>query len=428
MMKRTEKIKQILDTVSGIDAYRINTVSTKSHELFFVHKKLETVRSTDTADIKLSVFVEHDGKLGDASFSVYPSYDDETLRAKIEDAKKKAALISNEIYPMPGDECEFFESSSNMGKYDIKELAEKISNAVFASDVYDGGSINALEIFIYQHTVNVINSLGLNKTEVRYSAMIEAIPTWTTAEGSVELYECYNFTEFSEKAIREEIDAKMREVRARMLAKKPEEKITAPVILTAPELSSLIGELARELGYSKIYSKSNAFSIGDMIQKNCTGDALNVTMCASIKGSVASARFDQDGFTLRDKKLIENGQAIGAYGTVRYASYLGKEPTGALRCLKAECGSMSDEELSMSPYFKCVSMSGLQLDIYNDYIGGEVRLAYYFDGEREIPVTGISISGRLSDAISSMRLSDTETVYENYCGPKFAALFGIEIV
>jgi hypothetical protein len=73
-------------------------------------------------------------------------------------------------------------------------------------------------------------------------------------------------------------------------------------------------------------------------------------------------------------------------------------------------------------------MSGLQLDIYNDYIGGEVRLAYYFDGEREIPVTGISISGKLSDALANMRLSDIATVYEGYLGPKWASFGGIEIV
>ena len=73
-------------------------------------------------------------------------------------------------------------------------------------------------------------------------------------------------------------------------------------------------------------------------------------------------------------------------------------------------------------------MSGLQVDIYNDYIGGEVRLGYYFNGEREIPVTGISISGKLSTAIANMRLSNEATTYEDYNGPKCAILNGIEIV
>ncbi len=50
------------------------------------------------------------------------------------------------------------------------------------------------------------------------------------------------------------------------------------------------------------------------------------------------------------------------------------------------------------------------------------------DGEREIPVTGISISGKLSTALSNMRLSSEETTYESYRGPKCAIFDGIEIV
>ena len=73
-------------------------------------------------------------------------------------------------------------------------------------------------------------------------------------------------------------------------------------------------------------------------------------------------------------------------------------------------------------------MSGLQLDVYNDYIGGEVRLAYYCDGNTITPITGISISGKLSDALSSVRLSDTLIQTGRYKGPKLALFQGIEIV
>jgi predicted Zn-dependent protease len=258
--------------------------------------------------------------------------------------------------------------------------------------------------------------------------MVEAIPTWNGGEESVELYEAYNFTEFSRDAIVAEIDGKMREVRDRLAAIKPTEKLSCPVVLCAPEVATLAEELAYELNYSKIYNHSNAFSVGDEIQKAPKGDKLTVTMKGKMKGSVSSASFDGDGATLVDTKVIEDGRAVGSFGTVRYASYLGKEATGDLRCVFAECGSVSDEALKSAPYFKCVSMSGLQLDIYSDYIGGEVRLAYYFDGEKEIPVTGISISGKLSEALSGMRLSSEETVYEGYKGPKYAIFDSIEIV
>jgi PmbA protein len=73
-------------------------------------------------------------------------------------------------------------------------------------------------------------------------------------------------------------------------------------------------------------------------------------------------------------------------------------------------------------------MSGLQLDILGDYIGGEVRLAYFVDGDKVVPMTGISISGKLSDALNSIRLSDTRVCDGRYLGPECALLDGIEIV
>ena len=423
-----ERIINLLDADNGVSDYRINTKKRESYELFFVHKKLETVRSTDTTDIRVTVFVSDGEKLGDAAFSVYSSYTDGEISAKIEEAKRKAVLAANKAYPLPENESGVWESESNFKQFDPCELAAKIADAVFEVNAYENGSLNATEIFVYKDTVSVRNSRGIDKAETQYSAMVEAIPTFSTDEESVELYECYNFTEFDAATVTAEIDGKMQEVRDRMMAKKPDEKLDCHVVLSAPELAQLFAELAFNLNYESVYNHSNAFSKGDMIQKELSGDALSVTMKGKMLGSTASEAFDVDGVTTGEAKVIKNGRAENCFGSVRYAHYLGEVATGQLGCLKVECGSMDDEELKKAPYFRCASMSGLQLDIHNDYIGGEVRLAYYYDGEKEIPMTGISISGKLSDALSHMRLSREETAYEYYRGPKFEAFNNIEIV
>jgi predicted Zn-dependent protease len=257
--------------------------------------------------------------------------------------------------------------------------------------------------------------------------MVEAIPTFN-GEESVELYEQYNFTEFDADTVTKEIATKMREVKDRYEAKVPAEKLSCPVVLDAPELENLISNYIGSLNFSSVYQHSNAFSVGDDIQKDAKGDRLTLTMCGEVKGSVRSSSFDGDGVTLVDRKIIENGKAISLWGGTRFAQYLNEDPTGNLGCMSVECGSLTDEEKTSKPYFRCASMSGLQVDIYNDYIGGEVRLGYYFDGKREIPVTGISISGKLSVAVANMRLSNEATTYESYHGPKCAIFVGIEIV
>jgi len=77
---------------------------------------------------------------------------------------------------------------------------------------------------------------------------------------------------------------------------------------------------------------------------------------------------------------------------------------------------------------ECVSMSGLQLDLYNDYIGGEIRLAYYFDGEKTVPVTGITMSAKLSDVLRRLSLSAETTVSGAYEGPERLLMKGIAVL
>ena len=423
----TQRIIDILKNTSGISDWRVLTTRTESNELFFVHKNLETVRSTDTTDIKVSVYVLHGDKLGEATFSVYSSYDDEKIAEEIEKAKKKANIIANQPYSLPENEQGEYVSASNFAQYSPRELASLISDACFEADCVDGGSINALEVFVYKDIVSVKNSRGIDKTQIKYRAMVEAIPTFNGAE-SVELYEQYNFTEFDRSLVVEEIAKKMREVRDRYEAKPPVEKLACPVVLDAPELEQLFGNFIGNLTFAAVYQHSNAFGIGDDIQRDAKGDRITLTMCGEVKGSVSSSSFDADGITLVDRTVIENGTAKALWGGTRYAQYLGEAATGNLGCMSVECGTLTDADKMSTPYFRCASMSGLQVDIYNDYIGGEVRLGYYFDGEREIPVTGISISGKLSLALANMRLSSDEITYESYHGPKCAIFDGIEIV
>ena len=423
----TQRVINLLKNTSGISDWRVNTVRTESTELFFVHKNLETVRSTDTTDIKVSVYVLHDGALGEATFSVYASYDDEKIAEEIEKAKKKANIIANQPYSLPENEVGEYVSASNFAHYEPHNLASLISRACFEADNVEGGSINALEIFVYKDIVSVKNSRGIDKTQVKYRAMVEAIPTFN-GEESVELYEQYNFTEFDHALVVEEIAKKMREVKDRYEAKAPASKLDCPVVLDAPELEQLIGRFIGNLNFSAVYQHSNAFKVGDDIQKEANGDRITLTMRGEVKGSVSSSVFDADGVTLIDRKIIEDGKALSLWGGTRYAQYLGEAPTGNLGCLSIECGTLTDEEKTSKPYVRCASMSGLQVDIYNDYIGGEVRLGYYFDGEKEIPVTGISISGKLSAGLANMRLSNEAITYESYNGPKCAIFDGIEIV
>ena len=414
-MKDLVKLLEKNDKISG---YRITEKSTRSHELFFVHRDLETVRVTDTVFSSVTVYVDHDGKTGDSTFAVYSSMSDEDIEKKIDTAAFRATLVSNEPYELP--ECGTLDAAlpTNLDEFDAKELGAKIADAVYAADNVEGGSINALEIFIYRDEIRVRNSRGIDKKQTVNRVMIEAIPTFTTEKESVELYEDHRFTEFDAAKVTAEIAEKMKEVEARSKAVKPETPLEVNVLLRPYEISELLAEIAYDLNYASVYSHANLHKIGDDLQAGDDNDKLTATLKAVIEGSERSAYFDDDGTELTDTCIIKDGIVSSYFGSHRFGQYLKVEkPSGSLRCVQLAPGTLTEDEIEREPYIECVSMSGLQLDLYNDYIGGEIRLAYYFDGEKKYPVTGITMSAKLSDVLSSLRLSEKTEVSGAYKGP-----------
>ena len=182
-----------------------------------------------------------------------------------------------------------------------------------------------------------------------------------------------------------------------------------------------------DLNYASVYAHANLFHKGDAIQTAPTGDKLTITMRGAIPGNIRSAYFDGDGMTLRDTTIVEDGKAVAYYGANRFGQYLDEVPTGNLRCIQVAAGSACEKCLTAAPYLEVLSMSGLQVDFYNDYIGGEVRLAYYNDGKTLTPVTGISITGSLKQVLGGIRLSKTVSVHDGYNGPDKAILADMKI-
>ena len=415
-----KNIITILNNEKSISAWRIIGKATKTHELFFVHGKLETARVSDTSDKTVTVYVDHDGRTGDSSFNVYRSMTDKEIAKKTEVAAKRAALVFNERYSLPeADSCnEVLRSSSD--EFAPAELAKKIADSVFAADDMPCGSINALEVFVYDEEIAVSNSNGVDKKQTRRRVMLEAIPTYTDESGSVEICEIYNFTDFDAKAITEEIKARMLDVKARAEAKKPKTPIKINVILRPYEIAELMDELAYDINYASVYSHANLHSIGDDLQEGGSGDKLNITMRSVLKGASGSACFDDDGSALKDVKIIDNGVIAGYFGSKRFGDYLKiASPSGNLQCMEVAAGTMDKDNLG-EPYIECAFMSALQVDLYKDYIGGEIRLAYYYDGKTVRPITGITMSAKLSDVLKEMRLSKNVGTFgtRTYFGPE----------
>ena len=94
-------IQKLLGQNREISGFRIVSTKTDSYELFFVHRRLETVRATDTDTVSVTVYVNHDGKVGDSTFSVYGSMGEAEVADRIAAAAERARLVFNEPYELP---------------------------------------------------------------------------------------------------------------------------------------------------------------------------------------------------------------------------------------------------------------------------------------------------------------------------------------
>ncbi len=416
-----------LKSYKGDFEYKINQNRTESYELFFVKGALETVRNTDNTDREITIYVTHGAYKGHASFFVYPSTTGSELDRLIGEAMEKAKLIENPDYRLPEAETGEYTVESNFDKWDAAELAAEIANAVFSANTREITSLNAVEVFINRITETVVNSRGLHKQQHRYTAMVEAIPTATGNGESVELYEQVNFNALDLEALTAEIADKLSQAAARHDARRMEITGSPRVILNAQELMELFWNFADDLSYSAVYSHHNIYHKGDALQTAPQGDLLGITMCASLPGCAVSRCFDRDGMALTQQRLVDSGKAVGYYGANRFGQYLGETPTGNLSILTLDPGTADAEVLSAGPYLEIVSMSGIQTDFYSDYVGGEIRLAYWHDGGKIVPVTGVSVSGKLSDVLNHIRFSRECALFGNYYGPKKAVIEGMNI-
>ena len=270
------------------------------------------------------------------------------------------------MYTLPEKETGEYEVESNFSAYTQAELAGKIADCVFAANTVEHADLNSVEVFVNRYTDTVVNSRGICKTQVRYDAMVEAIPTYNGEAESVELYQQYNFSTFDTEAVKQEISQKLQEVKARASAVKPDFSLDCKVILNTQELGELFGTLCRELNFATVYAHAGVFHKGDAIQENPTGDKITITMAGAVPGNIRSAHFDSDGMTLQDRTIVEEGKAVAYYGANRFGQYLEETPTGNLRCIQVTPGSACAKCLSEGPYLEVLSMSGLQVETFTD--------------------------------------------------------------
>lgn len=417
----------LLNENKNVSDYEIKKINKNARELFYVLKKLEINRAVETENISCTVYVNTDDSTGSSTINIVASDNKTSIKKKINMAVNKAKATLNKAYKLP-------EADKNIKKVfkkkpDLNDIALKCANAVFKADKYKEGYINSTEIFVSDITEEFISSKGIHHQVESLRINIEAIPSWKSEKEEVELYEMYESSILDEAGITKRMNEVLNNAKERSMAKTLKEvniEKDIPVYIDGEMMELLMDNFMSETSYKSVFYKINHYSRKDKISDS----DFDLTARGYIDGLTSSRYYDSNGVVLKSKKLIEHGTVKNLYGDVQYGTYLdNKNITGnyAVMELANNDKPVTKQAMKKEKHLIVSYFSSPQLDESSGYFGGEVRLAFYYDGEKYIPLTGLSISGNIYEAIKTVKFSKEEYSGRKLKGPKYMILRNIDI-
>lgn len=159
------KIENILKQYKDISQYQITETKTDSYEVYFVHKNAETIRTTTSTNYKVLIIQNFGDKIGTSNFIIQSYMTEEDIKKEVDTA---IALCSKAIcspYLLTENENSDEVIKSNLNNFSKEELAKKVYDCFFKEREDKNATINALEIFIKNSSIHIINSRGTDKKE-----------------------------------------------------------------------------------------------------------------------------------------------------------------------------------------------------------------------------------------------------------------------
>lgn len=414
-----DKIKQIIHK-SGINTYLIAEEHVETIELFFIKRVLDMRRMKEVKKYTVTLYRDFtkDGQKmrGSATAYLYANMNDEEIEQIIEDTYFAASFVNNPYYEIPkGQKEDKVLVHSELAHLSLEESAALMTRALYKEDIEEEVFINSAELFITRRNKCIVSSEGSDVSYENYTVQGEFI-SQCTAPQDVEQYEDFYYEDLNIEALSSKVKSSLEYTLARAKAELTPELGKIKVILTGRQVKTLLSYYVDRSSSSMIYAKHSAFKIGEAVQGNAIiGDSINIILKASVP-------YTEEGIRQIDHELVENGVLRSIHGSSQFSYYLGIEPIGTYTNIQVRSGNQTLEEMKQEPYIEVISFSDFQMDATTGYFGGEIRLAFYYNGEEIIPVTGGSISGNIRENQGELYFSKEMLVEKGYRGPTAVTL------
>lgn len=421
---------------NGIDEWLIRITGIDGVQGYYILDKKEMLRFQNAVEIEVTVyrtFSEGDDKYrGSMTVALSPSMNAAEIGEKLKFAYDSALSVKNKWYPLsdsaarkkpPSQQRFVFEDDFDKGNE--TQWVERIADDILSIE-HRGVIFNALEVSVSRNKNSLVNSDGIDYSWTDYSCFTELVTTASGGKnGEVELFDLYRFSDYSSEQMERRVEQQVLST----LDRKKAEKLLKPgdlrVVLRGNALFEFFSYFLIQANARMIFEGMSVFNQGKQLQRD--GDLLTIDAVPYLKGSDRNSFVGRDGIVPVPVRLLEQGKAVSIIADLQFGTYLGEEITGSSRNIYVEPGTLNSDFLNKSPYLEAVEFSDFSMDPVTGDFGGELRLAYFFDGKNKTPVTGGSITGNIRTVIDTIRMS-SETITDGaYNGPGFICLDGINI-
>lgn len=428
-----EVIKKILLEFKEISGYKIVEENIEANELFFVRKGLDMDRAKKVHHFKVTVyknFEEAEIKYtGSSTAEIHPTMDEDEIKGVIEGAAFAAGFVKNEYYPLPKpSNVEITTIKSRFSEKPLSQFMQLLTKAVYKVDNFANGGINSTEVFLNKINTRIVNSEGIDVAFEKYAGEIELITDWKEENEEIELYKDIKFSEPDFEKITMEVSNMLEISREKAAASSTPVLEDLPVLLTGEPVKEFFSFYYDQASAQYAYNNLSTARLNENIQgSEAKGDLVTLSLDPTLENSTETAPYDKDGIPLLKVNLFEKGVLVNYFGDMRHSYYLKCKPTGLIGNIVVEGGSKACEELKSVPHLELTAFSSFELDSLTGDFAGEIRLGWYFDGNKKTPVTGGSISGNVNEVQKDMYFSKELQQINNFKGPKTIELSKVSI-
>ncbi len=421
-----EQIIELLNT-SEVSDYNIVEKTNVSHQAFFVKQKLDQHRVSTVEHVTLTVYMDQEveGKKmrGSASKEIYQGETSEEIQNDINDLKKNSLVALNEYYELVSD----VKANEPKQEYDLVDMLQTAVQAIQNIEDTDTESINSYEVFVNETSYHIVNSQGVDISFSSIDEEIEIVINSFDGHHEIEIYHDTRFANTPLEKISNEIKDVFKTAKDRTAAVPTKKSDGMTILLSGLDKRNFFYYFLQKASTSSIYNRMSNVKIGDVIQTGDNCDKITFEIKKEIPGSSRNMPYSLDGLKAKDVVLVNNGVYENLWGDAKTAYYLGIKDVAPANNFEVKGGSLSREELTAEPYLEIIETSGMVMNPMTGNFSGEIRLGYYFDGEKTVPVTTGSFTGNINKVINTIRFSSEQEQVDNCIMPKTIKMENIAV-